>query len=145
MIIRLQTAEDHLQLVAIWLDAVRATHHFLSEEEIQSFLPLVRDVCLTALEVWVVEDTPGEPLGFMGLDGAKVEALFVAPAHHGRGIGRALLAHAEALKGRLTVDVNEQNPEAVAFYKRCGFTQTGRSDLDGMGKPFPLIHMAQVP
>ena len=144
MMIRLQTAEDRPQLVAIWLDAVRATHHFLSEEEIQSFLPLVRDVCLTALEVWVAEDSPGEPLGFMGLDGAKVEALFVAPAHHGRGIGRALLAHAESRKGRLTVDVNEQNPEALAFYKRCGFTQTGRSDLDGMGKPFPLIHMAQL-
>ena len=39
------------------------------------------------------------------------------------------------------VDVNEQNPEAVAFYRRLGFEVEGRSALDSAGRPFPLLHM----
>jgi len=39
------------------------------------------------------------------------------------------------------VDVNEQNPNSIRFYNRLGFVQTGRSELDGQGKPFPLIQM----
>ena len=42
----------------------------------------------------------------------------------------------------LTVDVNEQNPQAVGFYRHYGFIQVARSPLDGEGKPFPLLHMA---
>jgi putative acetyltransferase len=37
--------------------------------------------------------------------------------------------------------VNEQNPQAVGFYEHIGFLITGRSTLDGQGKPFPLLHM----
>jgi hypothetical protein len=39
------------------------------------------------------------------------------------------------------VDVNEQNGQAVGFYLRMGFATEGRSELDGMGKPYPLLHM----
>ncbi|MEG5438703.1 GNAT family N-acetyltransferase, partial [Enterobacter hormaechei] len=39
------------------------------------------------------------------------------------------------------VDVNEQNPQGVAFYRHMGFEQVGRSELDGQGNPFPLLHM----
>lgn len=39
------------------------------------------------------------------------------------------------------VDVNEQNNEAVGFYLHLGFHQTGRSELDSMGKPFPLLNL----
>jgi putative acetyltransferase len=145
MDIRRQTAQDRGRLLTIWEDAVRATHHFLSESDIDFYRPLVRDKALPLLEVWVAEEASGEPLGFIGLDNSKVEMLFVAPAHLGRGAGRSLLAHAQALKGALTVDVNEQNPAAHAFYKRCGFRDVGRSELDGAGHPFPLIHMAQWP
>ncbi|WP_311769057.1 GNAT family protein [Novispirillum itersonii] len=37
--------------------------------------------------------------------------------------------------------MNEDNPQAVAFYRHMGFTVTGRSEVDGSGKPFPLLHM----
>jgi putative acetyltransferase len=83
-------------------------------------------------------------LGFLGLSGAKVEALFLAPEHHRRGGGRRLLDHAHELKGELTVDVNEQNPAAVRFYEACGFVVEGRSELDDAGRPFPLLHLRQV-
>lgn len=137
--------EDHPALLEIWLHAVRATHDFLIEPEIQAMLPLLRDQYLASVELWVATGPDGAPEGFMGLDGSKVEMLFVDPDRHGRGTGRALLAHAAALKGDLTLDVNEQNPGAVAFYRRCGFHETGRSPLDGQGQPFPLIHMTSAP
>ena len=126
----------------IWLRSVRATHRFLTEENVQSLLPIVRDVALKELEVWVIDNGDGVA-GFMGLSGAKLEALFIAPEFLRRGGGRMLVEHARKLKGPLTVDVNEQNPEALRFYEACGFKVVGRSETDGMGLPFPLLHLAE--
>ena len=140
--IRAGRPEDNPGLLDIWLRAVRATHHFLTEDDIQVFVPLLRDHYLAMAELWVAAGADDAPVGFMGLAEAKVEMLFVDPDRHGLGTGRALLAHAAALKGALTLDVNEQNPGALAFYRKCGFRETGRSPVDGMGMAFPLIHMA---
>ncbi len=64
------------------------------------------------------------------------------PKYHGRGIGSRLINHAEKVKGsNLQVDVNEQNEGAYTFYKRFGFVQTGRSELDRSGRLFPLLHL----
>jgi putative acetyltransferase len=124
---------------------VRATHEFLSEEDIGLLLPVVRDHALNQLELWVLCDAADEPIGFMGLDGHRVEALFISPAHARRGGGTLLLAHARTLKGALEVSVNEQNPLAVAFYLASGFVIGGRSPLDAQGKPFPLLHLVDRP
>ncbi len=78
MYIRARAAADNAVLVAIWEDAVRATHLFLSEDDIQFFRPLVRDDYLPAVEVLVAEDADTKPVGFIGLDGHKVEMLFVS-------------------------------------------------------------------
>ncbi|WP_395382688.1 acetyltransferase [Mesorhizobium sp. UC22_110] len=144
MKIRPYAERDTVRLVDIWLAAVRATHHFLTEDDIRFFEPRLRDLHIPALEVYVVEGDDGQLLGFAGLDGANLEMLFIEPDHHGHGIGKQLVDHAVALKGRLKVDVNEQNRGALAFYLKCGFTQVGRSELDGSGKPFPLLHLAQL-
>lgn len=140
---RVRVAEDNPRLVEIWLDAVRATHDFITEDDIQIFLPQVRDDYLPTLEV-VVAEIQCRPVGFAGLDGSKLEMLFVDPAHHGAGIGKTLVGCTSAMNGPLTVDVNEQNPAALAFYLKCGFKQTGRSALDGSGRPFPLLHLSQA-
>jgi putative acetyltransferase len=124
----------------IWLRSVKATHTFLTDKDIQSLLPEVRDLALPNLELWVL-CSEGRPIGFLGLSGSKVEALFVAPESLRLGGGRMLLDHARRLKGSLAVDVNEQNPDAVRFYEACGFTITGRSEVDSSGRPFPLLHM----
>lgn len=128
-------------LLDLWLRSVRATHRFLTEADIQALYPLVRDRALPTLELWVLCADGGAVAGFMGLSGASVEALFVAPEFMRRGGGRLCLDHARRLKGRLTVDVNEQNPEAVRFYEACGFEVAGRSPLDSGGRPFPILHM----
>ena len=78
MTIREAVADDHDTLTDIWLRSVKATHTFLTEQDIQALLPEVRDVALTKLELWVL--CSGEhAIGFLGLSGSKVEALFLVP------------------------------------------------------------------
>jgi putative acetyltransferase len=141
MTIRRSLPTDAEALLDIWLRSVRATHDFLSEDDIQSFIPLVRQHALVDLEIWVLCSEQGSPVGFMGMSGSKIEALFLAPEFFRRGGGRRLVQHAQAMRGELTVDVNEQNPAAIRFYKACGFVVEGRSALDSTGRPFPLLHM----
>lgn len=134
--------EDHDYLVELWYRAVRETHAFLTEADIAYYRRIVDEQALKHVEVWVEKDDSGVPLGFIGLDASMVEMLFVDPDRHGQGIGTRLLRYAEQLKGsRLRVDVNEQNDGAYAFYQRYGFVRTGRSELDGSGRPFPLLHL----
>ncbi|EKT4478668.1 MULTISPECIES: acetyltransferase [Pseudomonas] len=142
MIIRQGIAADYPQLLDIWLRAVRATHHFLQPSDIDALLPQLRDVYFPAVELWVAVDPDDQPLGFIGFNENHVEMLFVDPAHHRQGIGRALLDFGRQSRSAMSVDVNEQNPQATAFYQRYGFVQTGRSPLDGEGRPFPLLHMS---
>lgn len=144
MNIREAVSCDRSSLLDIWLRSVRGTHTFLTEEDIQTLLPIVRDEALVRLELWVLCSGDGQAVGFMGLSGAKVEALFIAPEWIRHGGGRMLLDHARSLYGALTVDVNEQNPEALRFYEACGFKVVGRSDVDDGGRPFPLRHLNEI-
>jgi putative acetyltransferase len=140
MNVRRAAAADREILLHIWLRSVRATHAFLTEEDIQSFLPLVPDE-FAKLEIWVLCSDADLPVGFMGMSGTKMEALFLAPEFLRRGGGRRLVEHARQLYGELTVDVNEQNEAACRFYEACGFVVEGRSELDSTGQAFPLLHM----
>ncbi|CAB5584226.1 Uncharacterized N-acetyltransferase YjaB [Pseudomonas putida] len=142
MIIRQATNADHPYLLNIWLRSVRATHHFLKESDIEELLPQLRDIYLPAVELWVAVDAEDCPLGFVGLNENHVEMLFIEPGLRGKGIGRTLLDHARRSRSQMSVDVNEQNPDAVGFYLHYGFIQTGRSPLDGEGRPFPLLHLS---
>jgi putative acetyltransferase len=142
MTIRRASWADGDGLVEIWLRFVRATHAFLSEDDIQSLLPATRDYLTSdGPELWVLCTDNGALMGFMGLSGSDIEALFLAPAFHGRGHGRRLVCHAQELRGDLTVDINEQNDAARRFYAACGFVMEGRSAVDDAGRPFPLLHM----
>ena len=141
--IRLSTDCDTAALAAIWRASVRATHDFLSEHDFREIDRLVSAHYLPATQVWVALDDHHQPRGFMGLTGANVDTLFIDPDCRGLGIGRGLLNHAAAMAGPLTVDVNEQNGQAVGFYQHMGFVVTGRSPLDDAGRPYPIVHMRQ--
>jgi putative acetyltransferase len=140
--IRPSTPADVPRLFEIWRGAVLATHHFLSSADFAEIERLVRDDYLPAAEFMVAAED-GRALGFMGLTGGHVDALFVDPAAHGRGVGRALIEAARRERGRLTVDVNAQNASGAGFYQRMGFRQTGRSETDDAGRPYPILHLAE--
>ena len=139
---RARTAERDT-LVELWERSVRATHEFLTEADIGALRPLVGEALSDdALELWVLTESADVPIGFMGLAGHDIAALFLEPACRGQGGGRRLVAHAQQLRdGDLTVDVNEQNPAARGFYEALGFVVVGRSARDDGGRPFPVLHM----
>ncbi len=137
-------ASDVPRLVEVWEAAVRATHHFLSEADIQNLKPLIEGGLLGQMTLGGIRDADGGLIGFVGIAQGNIEALFVHPQWHRTGVGRRLVEHAAEL-GAWTVDVNEQNTEAVAFYHRLGFKVIGRSETDGLGNPFPLLHLQRGP
>jgi putative acetyltransferase len=124
-------------LIDIWEASVRATHHFLKQEDILFYKQLVTTY-LPAMDVYCLNfnDTVA---GFIGLSEGMIEALFVHPDLMGKGIGKALLQFAIDQKGIKRVDVNEQNEDALAFYQHHGFGITGRSDLDASGRDYPIL------
>ena len=141
VIIRPSRPEEADRLFDIWHEAVRATHDFLLPEDFHFYAFLVREELLPSGDFWVAADGEDRPLGWLQLIGSKVEALFVDPQYHRRGIGRKLMDHARLLSPTLQLDVSEQSPDGVGFYKSLGFKVVGRSPLDGAGRPYPLLHL----
>ncbi|NJB37767.1 GNAT family N-acetyltransferase [Croceivirga sp. JEA036] len=135
------TKTEYSQVVRVWEAAVRATHHFLKEEDIAYFKPLILNTYLDAVEVSCVRNSQNVIVGFLGVAADGIEMLFVHPEYHGQGIGKALLTHAITYFKATKVDVDEQNPQAVGFYEKFGFKTVKRSPLDASGKPYPILHM----
>ena len=132
---------EYVDVVALWEITVRETHDFLKEEDISFFKPLILNTYLNAVELRCIRSESGEIYGFSGVSEGNLEMLFVHPHQMGKGIGKALLSYAIEHHQVTKVDVNEQNPNAMEFYARNGFTVVGRSELDGTGKPYPIVHM----
>lgn len=130
---------DFNEITAVWEASVRATHHFLAEDDILFFKPLIREQYLFAVDVYCIRDEEGRIPAFLGTSSEKVEMLFIHPRSQGRGLGKALLQYAVFTLKINAVDVNEQNDQAVDFYRKFGFTVTSRSETDGLGKPYPLL------
>ncbi|MDZ3831327.1 MAG: acetyltransferase [Sphingopyxis sp.] len=141
--LRLSRPDDGGRVIEIWRGAVDATHDFLTPED---RLAIDDMVCgfLPHASLWLAVDADGRALAFMLIDDGHMEALFVDPAHRGSGIGAALVMHGLSLHPAMTTDVNEQNDQAVGFYERMGFQRTGRSPIDGEGRPYLLIHLAHL-
>lgn len=128
------------RVIEIWRSAVDATHDFLSPEDRQTLDHEVSEF-LPQAPLWLARVEGDLIAGFMMVTGRHMDALFIDPDLHGRGVGRSLVEHAITLHGDLTTDVNAQNPGAIAFYKALGFVETGRSDLDDQGRAYPIIHL----
>lgn len=129
------------ELTDVWEEAVRSSHHFLAEEDIAFFRPLVRNEYLGAVRLFVIHGADGRIAAFMGLSNEMIEMLFVRPGEQGQGYGKAFVNFATRVCHIDKVDVNEQNPQALGFYRRMGYRVTGRDALDTTGKPFPILHL----
>lgn len=130
-------------LVSVWDASVRASHDFLTADDICRLTPCVSEG-LAAITTLLVARRAGAPVGFMGIDGHKIEMLFLAPALFGQGLGRRMVALAFDTYGVTHVDVNEQNARAAAFYRRMGFRPFRRDALDDQGNPFPILRMERT-
>lgn len=132
------------QFTAIWEDSVRASHLFLSEAEIQEIKAYVPQALTGVSRLLVAERVLGQPVAFMGIEGPRLEMLFLSPAERGAGLGRQLLEYGILHYDLQELTVNEQNPQAVGFYQHMGFETYRRTDCDEQGGPYPLLYMKRV-
>ncbi|MEH0154417.1 GNAT family N-acetyltransferase [Limibacter armeniacum] len=132
---------EYPKVVDVWEASVRATHHFLEEGDIEYFKPLILNSYLDMVELRCVRNERREILAFLGVAENSLEMLFIHPDSRGKGIGKALVEYAINEFKITKVDVNEQNEQAVGFYFHCGFEVDSRSELDSLGKPYPILHM----
>ncbi len=132
---------DYQELTRIWEASVRATHDFLPDSYIELLKNLVLTRYLDAVMLICTRDHRQRITGFAGIAAGKIEMLFIDPDHRGQGLGKQLLKYAIEHFSADELDVNEQNPQALGFYFKQGFEVIGRSEHDGMGQPYPLLHM----
>ncbi|WP_419488975.1 GNAT family N-acetyltransferase [Chryseobacterium bernardetii] len=137
--IREITEKDYPQLMSIWESAVLNTHDFLKKEDFNYYKEQIpgyfEHVTLVGFEEANVL------AGFMGVAEGNLEMLFIHNDYRGKGIGKKLIRYGMDRLEITKVDVNEQNIQAVGFYKHIGFHVLGRSESDGQGKEYPILHM----
>ncbi|MDO5570268.1 MAG: GNAT family N-acetyltransferase [Bacteroidales bacterium] len=127
-------------LTNLWKTTVRATHHFLSEDDIQKLTKFVK-IGLSGIEILIIVIDNQRPVAFIGIEAGKIEMLFVSPDYLGKGVGRELVELGISQYNVRFVDVNEQNPQATGFYLHIGFKIFERKELDEQGNPFPILKM----
>jgi ribosomal protein S18 acetylase RimI-like enzyme len=92
--------------------------------------------------LWVAgEPVAGYAVAYPRGDHWHLENVAVDPAAQGRGIGRALIGHVEALArqgGAAAVDLytNARMTENLQLYPRLGYAETGRRTEDGFDRVF---------
>lgn len=136
------------KLLEIWEKSVRATHTFLPEEEILKIKEYVPGAICNVETLLVLFDknenfqkTDSVPLGFMGIEGKKIEMLFLSPDARGKGFGKMLVQNGIEIFSAEEVTVNEQNPKAKGFYEHLGFKTYKTSATDEQGNPYPIAWM----
>lgn len=134
-------SSSFLRLIEIWESSVRCTHFFLEESDISVLRPLILNSYLPNLDVFSACNTDGIISGFIAVNKNHIEMLFIDEKYRGLGIGKLLINFAINSLNAVQVDVNEQNPLGVGFYQKMGFVEKSRSEVDGQGRPYPLIHM----
>ncbi len=130
-------------LVELALDEQeRYDHPRQTREQIEQGMPPLRGSFVGENRLFIARDGDGEALGVCwcvlfdpgtGLEG-EVAELYVAPSQRGRGIATMLLREAMALfraRGVTFVCVwtRDDNPAAMAAYRRAGFSETEQKVL----------------
>lgn len=118
MIRKLQDA-DIDRVADIWLDANLKAHSFISPQYWKGNFETVKKM-LPQAEVYVYENDR-EIWGFIGLNGAYIEGIFVSSEMQSRGIGKRLLDFVKTKKTELRLNVYQKNMRAIRFYQREGF------------------------
>ena len=122
--IRTYRKTDLEEMVRIWYDASAIAHPFVPASFWASYKPAMKEKYLPLAENYVFEQE-GKVTGFISLVGERVCALFISPDAQGRGMGKALLEHAKALKGSLSLKVYRDNKKAILFYEKSGLKAAG--------------------
>lgn len=141
MILLPYKAMHRQQLLEVWERSAKATHGFVSADDMAYYKTQVAQIDFTAFEVHVAATAEGSIAGFIGVADKRIEMLFLDPPFIGKGLGKRLMRLALDNLEANEVEVNEQNAKAVAFYSSFGFKAYERSDKDGEGRDYPVLRM----
>lgn len=135
--------EDAAVLTRLFLDARDAAFPSMprpvhtAEETRQWF----DDLLVSACEVWVAE-AEGEVVGYLVLEGAWLDSLYVRPDRVGAGIGSQLLDLVKALRPHgFGLWVFESNEPARGFYRHHGLAEISRTDGQDNEEGSPAVEM----
>lgn len=132
------------RLLDVWKSSVKATHLFLSEDEIENIKKYVPQALKEIPHLLIVENENQIPVGFMGIAEQHLEMLFISREERGKGFGKELLKYGIEKYAVNDLAVNEQNPLAKGFYEHMGFEVYKRTELDEQGNPYPLLYMKRT-
>lgn len=128
-------------LLEVWEDSVKATHLFLSNEEIENIKEYVPQALKEISHLIIMENENNKPIAFMGIEDTKLEMLFIKNIERGKGLGKLLLNYGIKNYNVNELTVNEQNPKAKGFYEHLGFRTYKRTELDEQGNYYPILYM----
>lgn len=129
------------ELLEVWEDSVKATHLFLSNEEINKIKEYVPQALKEVFYLVIIKNGKIYLLHLGGIEGTKLEMLFIKNNERGKGLGKQLLTYGIENYNVNELVVNEQNPNAKAFYEHLGFKVYKRADLDEQGNHYPILYM----
>jgi ribosomal protein S18 acetylase RimI-like enzyme len=121
-IIRAAREDDAIAIAQIHIDARRVAMPWLPV--LHSFEDTVRFFgdFVIANQIVRVAEAESAVAGFIAIEGAFVDHLYVAPAHQSVGIGDALLRFAKETRPEgLKLWTFERNSNARGFYEKRGF------------------------
>ena len=108
-------------MLSSWENASRLTHPFLTAKYFEQERENIPKKHLPNADTWVAE-IGKEVVGFIALIGNEVGAIFVQPAMHGNGVGKALMDKAQELHNVLELEVFAKNAIGREFYRKYGFS-----------------------
>lgn len=133
---------DYNQLIDIWEDAMYKTHSFLDKEDIEFLKHETLINLFDKVNIIAIRKSDGTITGFIGVDDRHIEMLFVSPEFSGKGIGSSLLQYAINEMNANSLDVYEENKVALDFYKKVGFKEVLRHEIDDViNKKHPILVM----
>ncbi len=143
LIIEKANFNDYRQIMEVWESSVKATHDFLKQEDFEFYKKIIPTNYLPNLDVYVLRS--GEKIvGFVGISKKNIEMLFISGEQRGKGYGKILLEYAIDNFNANTVEVNEQNTQAVGFYRKFGFKIISRSEKDSENKDYPILKLERI-
>lgn len=128
-------------MIDIWENSIRATHLFLTSKEIDKIKEYVPKAIENVEHLIIAYNNRDSSIEFMGVENKKIEMLFVKNNERGKGVGTKLIKYGITNFDINEVTVNEDNIEAIKFYKHVGFEVYNRSNVDEQGNNFLILYM----
>ena len=137
--IRDYETKDMETVETVWRAATHVAHPFLANDFVEQEAENLHNIYLVHAATRVLE-IDGQVVGFLAMIGSEVGGLFLDPALHGNGLGRALVDDAARTLGAFEVEVFERNAVGRKFYDSYGFHQIGSSTHEATGET--VLHLA---